>query len=226
MLNRLSVLNTGVTGVRPLSLCLALTLAGGLGSASALAATPAKAVPKAQAVASAPAAPQVTPAAKLVAAGSEVLFTAKQLGVPLEGRFKKFDAQVALDPRQPQSGRVSVQIELGSAAVNADTDAELGKPEWFNTAKFPKATFVSRAIKATGAGRFDVAGTLTIKGVAREVVVPVALAAAGGQTTATGSMALKRIDFKVGDGDWADTSVVANDVQVRFKLLLQGMPPL
>jgi len=41
---------------------------------------------------------------------------------------------------------------------------------------------------------------------------------------ATGSFALKRLDFKVGEGDWADTSVVANDVQVRFKLTLQGLP--
>jgi len=179
--------------------------------------------PAAPAVSPAPA-PAAVPQARLVAASSEVTFTAKQVGVPMNGLFKRFDAQIALDPKQPQTGKVNFSIELGSVNIAADTDAELVKPEWFNTAKFPKATFVSTAIKATGAGKFDVTGKLTIKGQSRDLTVPVALAAAGGNTVATGSFAIKRLDFKVGEGDWADTSVVANDVQVKFKLTLQGMP--
>jgi len=170
------------------------------------------------------ASPSAAPMAKLVAASSEVSFTAKQVGVPMDGRFKRFDAQIALDPKQPQSGKVNFSIELGSVSIAADTDAELLKPEWFNTAKFPKASFVSSGIKATGPGKFEVAGKLSIKGQSRDLTVPVALAAAGGNTVATGSFALKRLDFKVGEGDWADTSVVANDVQVKFKLTLQGLP--
>ncbi|RZL09595.1 MAG: YceI family protein [Rubrivivax sp.] len=165
-------------------------------------------------------------AARLVPASSEVTFTAKQLGVPLDGRFKRFDAQIALDPRQPQTGKVAFQIELGSVAINAETDAELAQATWFNTGKFPKATFVSSGIKAVGAGKFEVAGTLTIKGQAKPLVVPVSLAQSAGTTTATGAFAIKRLDFKIGDGDWADPSVVANDVQVRFKLTLQGLAPL
>lgn len=172
-----------------------------------------------------PAAPSAT-MARLMPAGSEVTFTAKQLGVPLEGRFKRFDAQIALDPRQPQSGKVAFQIELGSVAINPETDAELAQATWFNTSKFPKATFVSSVIKAVGAGRFEVAGTLTIKGQARPLVVPVMLIQNASVTTATGAFAIKRLDFKIGDGDWADPSVVANDVQVRFKLALQGLAPL
>jgi polyisoprenoid-binding protein YceI len=34
---------------------------------------------------------------------------------------------------------------------------------------------------------------------------------------------IKRLDFKIGEGDWADTSMVANDVQVKFKLQLNGV---
>lgn len=184
--------------------------------APAAAATPA---PPAQAAAATP------PQAKLVAVTSEVTFTAKQVGVPMDGRFKRFDAQIALDPKQPQNGRVSFGIELGSVSLEPATDAELLKPEWFNTAKFPKATFVSTGIKATGPGRFDVMGKLSIKGQQRDLTVPVVLAASGGNTVATGSFVLKRLDFKIGEGDWADASVVANDVQVKFKLALQGLPP-
>ncbi|MEY2838700.1 MAG: hypothetical protein RJB60_999, partial [Pseudomonadota bacterium] len=130
--------------------------------------------PAAPAVSPAPA-PAAVPQAKLVASSSEVTFTAKQVGVPMNGLFKRFDAQIALDPKQPQTGKVNFSIELGSVNIAADTDAELVKPEWFNTAKFPKATFVSTAIKATGAGKFDVTGKLTIKGQSRDLTVPVAL---------------------------------------------------
>lgn len=192
-----------------------LTLLSWISASPAWAATPAKAP-----AVSAP------PVARLQAAGSEVSFTATQIGVPLEGRFKRFEAQIALDPRQPQTGRVNFQIDLGSVAVNAETDAELLKPEWFNARQFPKAQFVSRSIQAVGPGRYEVRGALSVKGVSRELVVPVSLSSAGAQATATGSFKLKRLDFKIGDGDWADPSVVANDVQVRFKLLLQGLPPL
>jgi polyisoprenoid-binding protein YceI len=160
----------------------------------------------------------------LVPAQSEVTFTAKQLGVPLPGRFKRFSAQSSFDPRAPQSSQISFQVDLGSVSINPDSDVELVKPEWFNVPKFPTATFQSSRIKALGGGRFEVVGKLSIKGNARDLVVPVTIAQAGGLTTATGDFALHRLDFKVGDGDWADTSIVANDVQVHVKLVLQGVP--
>jgi len=160
----------------------------------------------------------------LVPAQSELTFVAKQLGVPLNGRFKSFTAQSAFDPKAPQTSKIAFQIDLGSVAVSADADTELVKPEWFNTAKFPKATFQSSAIKALGGGRYEVAGKLAIKGQARDLVVPMQLSQSGALSTATGGFALKRLDFKVGDGDWADTSIVANDVQVKFKIVLQGVP--
>jgi hypothetical protein len=57
-------------------------------------------------------------------------------------------------------------------------------------------------------------------------VVPVTLTQAGGTTTATGAFAIKRLEFKIGEGEWADTSMVANDVQVKFKLAVTGVAPL
>lgn len=160
----------------------------------------------------------------LLPAQSDISFVAKQLGVPLDGKFKAFSAQSAFDPKSPQTSKIAFTVDLGSVAVNADTNTELAKPDWFNTVKFPKATFQSTAIKALGAGRFEVAGKLAIKGNARDLVVPLQLSQAGGLSTATGAFTLKRLDFKVGDGEWADTSIVANDVQVKFKLVLQGVP--
>ena len=106
----------------------------------------------------------------LVPAQSEVTFVAKQLGVPLQGRFKRFQAQVAFDPKALATSQIAFELDLGSVSLNADADAELPKAEWFNVPKFPQATFESTSIKALGGGKFEVAGKLTIKGNAQNVV--------------------------------------------------------
>jgi polyisoprenoid-binding protein YceI len=166
-------------------------------------------------------------AQQLQAAGSEIAFTSKQMGVPVDGRFRKFDAQVAFDPKKPESAKIAFTVDLASVALGAaEVEAEVVKPDWFDTSKFPQATFQSTAVKAAGPGKYEVAGRLTIKGASQNVSVPVALAQAGAATTATGAFVIKRLDYKIGDGDWKDTSMVANDVQVRFKLTLAGLPPL
>jgi len=167
------------------------------------------------------------PAQKVIVAQSEIAFTSKQMGVPVDGKFRKWDAQMAFDPKKPEAGTVSFSIDTASAAFGSpETDAEVPKAVWFNAAAFPKATFQSSAMKALGGGKFEVAGKLAIKGSTRDVVVPVALAQSGGMTTATGAFTIKRLDFKIGDGEWADTSMVANDVQVKFKLTVTGIAPL
>ena len=70
------------------------------------------------------------------------------------------------------------------------------------------------------------AGKLTIKGVSSDVVVPVTLAQSGATTTATGAFPIKRLSFRIGEKEWADTSTVADEVQVKFKLALTGVGKL
>lgn len=166
-------------------------------------------------------------AGTLLPAQSEVTFTSRQMGVPVDGRFKRFDAQVSFDPKKPQAASVQLRIDLASVTLGAaEVEAEVAKPVWFNTAAHPQATFRSTAVQASGPGRYEVRGTLAIKGQQREVVVPVALSQAGGTTTATGQFTIRRLDFRIGDGEWSDTSMVANDVAVKFKLALTGIGPL
>jgi polyisoprenoid-binding protein YceI len=164
---------------------------------------------------------------KLVPAQSEIAFTSKQMGVPVDGKFRKFDAQVAFDPKKPETSRIAFTVDLASVSFGAtETEAEVAKADWFNTKAFPQATFQSSTVKAAGPGKFEVAGQLAIKGAKQNVVVPVSVTQAGGNTTATGTFTIKRLDFKIGEGDWKDTSMVANDVQVKFKLALTGVGPL
>jgi len=165
--------------------------------------------------------------ATLVAAGSEIAFATKQMGVPVEGKFGKFTAQITLDPKKPETGSVAFTIDTGSARFgSAELDAEVPKATWLNVPKFPQASFASSGIKAAGPGKFEVAGKLTIKGNVRDVTVPVQVTQAGTNSTASGAFTIKRLEFKVGEGEWTDTSMLANDVQVRFKLQLTGLSPL
>ena len=175
-----------------------------------------------------PPSPAAALVAALVPAQSEIVFTTRQLGVPVEGRFGTFTLRIALDPKKPESGQLSLAIDVASARFGtAELDGEVGKPAWLAAAKFPQAGFQSTAIRrAAGSGRFDVAGRLALKGSTREIVVPVTLAQSGGQTTASGSFTLKRLDFLVGEGEWADTALMANDVFVRFRLVIAGLGPL
>jgi polyisoprenoid-binding protein YceI len=164
---------------------------------------------------------------KLLPEQSELSFVAKQMGVSMNGHFKKFDAQVTFDAAKLAASKVAFTVDMGSATLgSAEADSELPKAPWFNVPKFPQATFTSTAIKALGAGKYEMAGQLSIKGQAHEVLVPVAMTQTGALTVATGVLPIKRQAFKVGDGDWADTSMVADDVQVKFKLALSGVGKL
>lgn len=167
------------------------------------------------------------PVAQLVPTGSEVSFTTRQMGVPVEGRFGRFSARIALDPRKPASGNVSFTVDTASARFGvAEIDAEIGKPVWLSPAQFPQAVFQSTAIRAAGPGKFEVQGKLTLKGTSRDLTVPVQLTQNGAQSTATATFTLKRLEFRIGENEWADTSMVANDVNVRLRLQLSGLPPL
>jgi polyisoprenoid-binding protein YceI len=160
----------------------------------------------------------------LVPAQSSINFTAKQMGVPLQGQFKKFDAQVSFDTAKPETSKIHFTVETGSATMGSkETDSNLLGADWFNIAKFPKATFDSTAVKALGGGKYQVDGTLTIKGNVQKVSLPVTMTQSGTTTTAAGTLPLKRLTYAIGDGDWKDTSMVADEVLVQFKLALTGV---
>jgi polyisoprenoid-binding protein YceI len=160
----------------------------------------------------------------LIPAQSALSFTFKQMGVSVDGKFTKFTAQVNFDAAKLATSKVAFTVDIASATLGTpDIDTELPKSDWFNTAKFPQATFASSSFKALGGGKYDVAGKLTIKGQSQDVVVPVTMTQTGAVTTATGAFPIKRLVFKIGENDWADTSMVANDVQIKFKLALNGV---
>jgi len=65
-----------------------------------------------------------------------------------------------------------------------------------------------------------VVGKLTIKGVTQDVTAPVTFKQEGSNQIFEGALPVKRNVFKVGDGEWKDTSVVSDDVTIKFRVVI------
>ena len=152
-------------------------------------------------------------------AKSSVTATFKQMGVPVEAKFKQFAAQIDYDAAKPAASKASVEIQTASLDLgDPDYNKEVAKKEWFNTAQFPKASFVSTAIAPAGAGKLNVSGKLTIKGRSADVSFPLSVKAEGGKQVFEGQLPIKRLAFNIGEGEWKDTSMVADEVVIKFRV--------
>ncbi len=152
---------------------------------------------------------------------SYIRFVSKQMNVPVEGRFRKFTATVVLDPKKPETTKADFEVELASIDMgNPEAETEVKRKVWFNTDAFPKAKFTAAAVKSLGGDRFEVTGPLAIKGITLTVTAQATVKTdAAGITTVEGKFPMKRLPFKIGENQWADTDTVADDVEVRFKFV-------
>jgi polyisoprenoid-binding protein YceI len=157
---------------------------------------------------------------KIDTAKSTVSAVFKQIGVAVESRFMKFGAQIDFDAANPDASKASVDIDVASFDLgDPDYNREVLKKEWFNAAQFPKASFVSTKIRGNGPGKLEVSGKLTIKGKTTDVSFPMSVKKEGAVQVFEGSLPIRRLTFNIGEGEWKDTSVVADEVVIRFRVL-------
>ena len=157
---------------------------------------------------------------------SRITCVSRQMNVPVEASFRKFSAQIAFDPAAPASGKARIEIDLDSFDIdNAEVNEEARGKQWFDARGFPKATFVSAAIKPLGGGRFEVRGPLTIKGRTHEVVAPFTYKDEGGAAVFDGVFPVKRLQYNIGEGVWKDTDTVADEVQIKFHIVVAAARP-
>lgn len=159
---------------------------------------------------------------RLDLAASHIRFTSRQMGVPVDGAFRKFDASLAFDPEVPTTARGQLRIDLSSVDTGLrEVNEEVVGAQWFDASRHPEARFEMRQIQSQGAGRFQVSGVLSIKGTSQPVLVNAELKTRGKQAVMEGSFVMKRLDFGIGGGTWGDVRVVANEVTVQFHLVLE-----
>jgi polyisoprenoid-binding protein YceI len=157
---------------------------------------------------------------KIDSAKSSVSAVFKQLNVPVEAKFKKFSAAIDVNTAKPEASKATVEIDIPSFDMgDADLNKEVLKKEWFNAAQFPRASFVSSTVKPAGGGRVDVIGMLTIKGKTIDVSFPVSVRQEGANQIFEGALPIKRLMFNVGEGEWRDTSTVADEVVIKFHIV-------
>lgn len=150
---------------------------------------------------------------------SAINFTYKQMGVAVDGKFKKFASQLNFDPAKPTAAKATFDIELASVDTGApEGDQEVAGKPWFNTKAFPTAKFVSGTVKSLGGNKYEVAGQLSIKGKTQDIVVPATFTAQGNTGVFDGSFTIRRADFSIGEGSWAKFDIVANDVVIKFRI--------
>jgi polyisoprenoid-binding protein YceI len=161
--------------------------------------------------------------ARIDAAHSTITATSKQMNVPVEGKFSKFSAQLAFDPAKPATGSAQISVDMTSYDLGDESyNDEVRGKDWFDTKTYPGATFVSSAIVPAGADKYNVTGKLTIKGKSQTVVVPVTVTTQGTAHVFDGALTIKRSQYDIGLGEWKDTSVVADDVVIKFHIVGAG----
>lgn len=154
-------------------------------------------------------------------ASSRIAFSYQQMGVTMDGGFNAIEAPAFnFDPAAPEKASVVLQIPLAGIDVGTEeANAEVEKSEWLDTPAHPLARFESNTVEALGDNRYQLTGELAIKGKTQAVSAPFTLEEKDGSALFTGTFTLKRGDFGIGEGDWSDFSIVANDIQVTFNVV-------
>lgn len=158
---------------------------------------------------------------------SQISVLSRQMNVPVEAPFKKYNAQINFDPKKVEASSARVEIDLNSFDIgDAEVNENVRDRNWFDTKTYPTARFVSSAVRSLGGDRYEVRGALTLKGKTLDVAAPFTVRASGADRIFEGAFPIHRLQYNVGDGVWRDTSVVADEVQIKFKLYqVLGKPP-
>ncbi|TDJ43225.1 MAG: YceI family protein [Gammaproteobacteria bacterium] len=154
---------------------------------------------------------------------SVVGFTATQEGAEFDGQFDRFSVSLVLMPTDDSLGILEINVGIQLASVNTyykDRDDYLLQQDWFYIDMWPEAVFSSTTIRQLGDNRFVADGTLSLKGISKDIEVDLELMLDenGERGRLTGTAKLKRLDFGVGQGDWASTKWVGDEVNIKFDL--------
>ncbi len=158
--------------------------------------------------------------------GSRIRFTALQQGSPVEGRFERFTAAITFDPKELAKSLVEVEIDTASITTgHKDRDTALRSSAFFDVQRWPTARFRSLKLSHGKGDAYEAKGELTIRDVTRDVVLPFTLTIGADpgqpdrlQAAAKGELTISRLDYGVGQGDWASTKTVGEPVVIAIEI--------
>ena len=157
------------------------------------------------------------------AAGSSLVFAGSYQGQVFTGRFPGFTTHLTFDPAQLATSKLDVTIPLATATTaNADYDAQMRGDAFFDAGRFAQARYLATTIRALGGNRYAADGTLTLHGISKPVTLTFTWTP-GAQPVLAGKATVKRLDFGVGGGDWADTSLIPDAIAVSTQVVLKPL---
>ena len=161
-----------------------------------------------------------------IRSSSSVTFVATQEGSQFQGLFETFSAEVDFDTADPNSGQIIGIVEPSSVnSGDAERDATLLDRDWFDPNNYPESKFESERIEEMEDGNYRAHAQLTLRGITNPVVMDFTFESSEtsgiNRGNLSGTVKINRLDFGVGQGFWADTSWVANEVNVRVNLSLE-----
>jgi polyisoprenoid-binding protein YceI len=137
------------------------------------------------------------------------------------GTLPQFTTRLRFDPARLDNASLDVTIPLDVASVDHPDGTEmLRSREFFDVATYRNARFVADRFRHLGGNRYAADGTLTLRGLSRPVTFSFTWAPAE-QPVLTGSATVKRLEFNVGGGDWADTDLIPDEVAVSTRVVLK-----
>lgn len=159
-------------------------------------------------------------AAPIDVKNSSVKATFSQFNVPVSGDFKQFSGDVQFDPAKPDATQAQLNVVTASYDLgDAQYNKEVAGKDWFDSKNHPNGVFKLTSVKPT-AGGFLATGELTLRGKTKALQFPVKLTTGPKAHVFKGDVSIKRLEFGIGQGDWADTALVADLVKIEFKMSL------
>jgi polyisoprenoid-binding protein YceI len=158
------------------------------------------------------------------AQGSRLGFTARFEGEAFTGRFPGFSTRVHFDPARPRDARLDVAIPLALAATgNRDRDEALRDTDFFHVARFPRAHYRARGFRHLGGNRYAADGVLSLRGVEKPVTLDFTWTP-GPRPVLEGRATVSRLAFGIGGGEWADTTMLPDAVEVGTRVVFEPAP--
>ena len=158
------------------------------------------------------------------AAGSKLQFSGTYQGDPFSGSFPGFSTTLRFDPKQLADARLDVAIPISRVTAGVeDYDVEMRGEAFFNAARFPQAHYTATKFRALGGNRFAADGVLALRGVTKPVTL-VFTWTPGPKPTLVGKATVKRLDFNVGGGEWADTELLPDAIAVTTTVVFSPKP--
>jgi len=160
------------------------------------------------------------------AAGWTVDYTKSRLGFtvqwsnePFSAVFKSWKADIDFDPAALAHARASVSIDMASEASDEDEfDNGLRGVFGFEVGQFPTARFLATSFTHKSGDDYVATGTLTIRGVTKPITLPFTLTISGKTAHMTGAAHVMRLDYNIGEGEWAGDKPVSHEVTVTVDL--------